>query len=64
MKRAALLKPMIAGLRFSALVDLYRWRLGNHKTQELLAGIGIAIGVALFFGVLVANASLMGSAAS
>ncbi len=62
MKRPALLKPTIAGLRFSALVDLYRWRLGNHKTQELLAGIGIAIGVALFFGVLVANASLIGSA--
>jgi putative ABC transport system permease protein len=60
--RTAIPKPTVAGLRFSALADLYRWRLGNHKAQELLAGMGIAIGVALFFGVLVANASLIGSA--
>ncbi|HYM55154.1 MAG TPA: FtsX-like permease family protein, partial [Solirubrobacteraceae bacterium] len=57
-----LLKPSILGVRLSALVDLYRWRLSDHKAQELLAGTGIAIGVALFFGVLVANASLIGSA--
>jgi putative ABC transport system permease protein len=56
------LRPSIFGLRPSALVDLYRWRLTRHKTQELLAGIGIATGVALFFGVLVANSSLIGSA--
>jgi putative ABC transport system permease protein len=62
MKRVSLPKPTIAGLRLSALVDLYRWRLGAHKAQELLAGMGIAIGVALFFGVLVANTSLIGSA--
>ncbi|HEX3518931.1 MAG TPA: FtsX-like permease family protein [Solirubrobacteraceae bacterium] len=55
-------KPTILGLRISALVDLYRWRLSNHKAQELLAGLGIAIGVALLFGVLVANSSLVGSA--
>jgi putative ABC transport system permease protein len=61
MKRG-LAKPTIAGLRLSALVDLYRWRLGNRKAQELMAGMGIAIGVALFFGVLVANTSLIGSA--
>ena len=62
MRHPALPKPKLAGLRFSALIDLYRWRLGNHKAQELLAGMGIAIGVALLFGVLVANASLIGSA--
>jgi putative ABC transport system permease protein len=50
------------GLRPSALVDLYRWHLHEHKVQELLAGVGIAIGVALFFGVLVANSSLIGTA--
>jgi putative ABC transport system permease protein len=52
----------LLGIRPSAFVDLYRWRLGDHKAQELLAGAGIAIGVALFFGVLVANSSLTGSA--
>ncbi len=62
MKRNGLPKPTIAGMRLSALVDLYRWRLSNRKAQELLAGTGIAIGVALFFGVLVANTSLIGSA--
>jgi putative ABC transport system permease protein len=62
MKRRILPKPKILGLRVSALVDLYRWRLSNHKAQELLAGLGIAIGVALLFGVLVANSSLVGSA--
>ncbi|MHB8242929.1 MAG: ABC transporter permease [Solirubrobacteraceae bacterium] len=55
-------RPKILGLRLSALVDLYRWRLNNHKAQELLAGLGIAIGVALLFGVLIANSSLIGSA--
>lgn len=49
------------GLRPSALVDLYRWRVSNHRAQELLAGMGIAIGVALLFGVLVANTSVVSS---
>src|ERR1035441_11087506 len=62
MRRRAMPRPTILGLRVSALVDLYRWRLSNHKAQELLAGLGIAIGVALLFGVLVANSSLLGSA--
>jgi putative ABC transport system permease protein len=62
MSRRVLPKPKIFGLRISALVDLYRWRLGNHRAQELMAGLGIAIGVALLFGVLVANSSLIGSA--
>jgi putative ABC transport system permease protein len=56
------LRPAILRVRLSALWDLYRWRVSQHKVQELLAGGGIAIGVALFFGVLVANASLTGSA--
>jgi putative ABC transport system permease protein len=55
-------RPKILGLRISALIDLYRWRLSNHKGQEFLAGLGIAIGVALLFGVLVANSSIISSA--
>jgi putative ABC transport system permease protein len=62
MNTRAVLNPSILGVRVSALVDLYRWRLATHKSQELLAGTGIAIGVALLFGVLVANASLVGAA--
>jgi putative ABC transport system permease protein len=44
------------------LVHLYRVRLRSHAVQELLAGSGIAVGVALVLGVLVANASLTNSA--
>jgi putative ABC transport system permease protein len=44
------------------LAHLYRVRLRSHAVQELLAGSGIAIGVALVLGVLVANASLTGAA--
>jgi putative ABC transport system permease protein len=44
------------------LVHLYRVRLRSHAVQELLAASGIAVGVALVLGVLVANASLTGSA--
>lgn len=43
------------------LVFLYRRRLRAHPVQELLAGAGIAIGVALVFGVLLANAGLTSS---
>ncbi len=46
------------------LAHLYRVRLRSHAVQELLAGSGIAVGVALVLGVLVANASLTGSAES
>jgi putative ABC transport system permease protein len=59
MRRADRPKLTIMGLRPSALVDLYRWRLSNRKAQELLAGMGVAIGVALLFGVLVANTSVI-----
>ncbi len=56
------LNPSIAGVRVSMLAHLYRARLRSHAVQELLAGSGIAVGVALVLGVLVANASLTGSA--
>lgn len=56
-------RPRIAGVRLSMQVHLYRVRLRSHAVQELLAASGIAIGVALVLGVLVANASLTSSAA-
>jgi putative ABC transport system permease protein len=56
------LNPAIAGVRLSMLVHLYAVRLRSHAVQELLAGSGIAIGVALVLGVLVANSGLTGSA--
>jgi len=45
------------------LLYLYGWRLRAHPFQELLAGAGIAVGVALLFAVQVANTSMTGSAA-
>jgi putative ABC transport system permease protein len=57
-----LLNPAIAGVRLSMLAHMYRVRLRSHAVQELLAASGIAVGVALVLGVLVANASLSGSA--
>jgi putative ABC transport system permease protein len=56
------LNPTLFGVRVSVLLRFYGWRLRRHTAQELLAGGGIAVGVALVFGVLVANASLVGSA--
>jgi putative ABC transport system permease protein len=56
------LNPRVAGVRLSMLAHLYRVRLRSHAVQEVLAGSGIAVGVALVLGVLVANASLTGSA--
>ncbi len=56
------LNPRIGGLRLSMLLHLYRLRLRSHAVQELLAGSGIAVGVALVLGVLVANTSLTASA--
>lgn len=48
-------------MRPYALVHLYgRW-LRAHTVQELLAGVGIAIAVALAFATLIANASIAGS---
>ncbi len=56
-------RPRFAGVRLSMQVHLYRVRLRSHGVQELLAASGIAIGVALVLGVLVANTSLTSSAA-
>jgi putative ABC transport system permease protein len=49
-------------VRIEALLYLYRRRLRTHPVQELLAGMGIAVGVALAFAVMVANSSVAGSA--
>jgi putative ABC transport system permease protein len=56
--------PRIANLRLSVLKDHYRARLRKHLVAELLAGAGIAIGVALVFGVLVASSSITGTTAA
>jgi putative ABC transport system permease protein len=45
-------------MRLSGLIYLYGRRLRTRPVQELLAGIGIAIGVALVFAVQVANSSI------
>ncbi len=45
-----------------ALVYLYRRRLREHAVQELFAGLGVAVAVALVFAVTVANGSITGSA--
>ncbi|HST54559.1 MAG TPA: FtsX-like permease family protein [Solirubrobacteraceae bacterium] len=56
------MNPKILGVRVSMLFHFYGWRLRRHTAQELLAGSGIAVGVALVFGVLAANTSVFGSA--
>jgi putative ABC transport system permease protein len=50
------------GLRPSTLLSFYGSRLRRHPTQEVFAGAGIAVGVALLFAVEVANTSITGSA--
>jgi putative ABC transport system permease protein len=62
-RRRRLRGPAIIGLRLGPLVSMYGWRLRRHGTQEALAAIGIAIGVALVFGVLVSSHSITGSTA-
>jgi putative ABC transport system permease protein len=57
----ARLNPLIFGVRLSVLFGLYQRRLRDHAVAELLAGGGVAVGVALVFGVLVANGSIVGS---
>jgi len=52
---------VIFDIRVSVLFHLYLRRLRAHTVQELLAGSGIAVGVALVLGVLLANTSLLGS---
>ncbi len=56
--------PTVLGLDLGVAFNLYAWRLHTRAAQEFLAAIGIAVGVALVFGVLVANTSIVGSAGS
>ena len=49
-------------MRPYVLLYLYRNRLRVHTAQELLAGLGVAVAVALVFATLVANESIAGSA--
>jgi putative ABC transport system permease protein len=49
-------------MRPYALLYIYRQRLRVHAVQELLAGVGVAVAVALVFAVTVANGSIAGSA--
>lgn len=53
----------IVGLKPRALLGFYVARLREHPVQEVLAALGIAVGVALVFAVQVANSSITGSAA-
>ncbi|HEX5147233.1 MAG TPA: ABC transporter permease, partial [Conexibacter sp.] len=48
-------------MRTRNFLFLYVQRVRAHPLQELLALLGIAVGVALMFAVLVANASVAGS---
>lgn len=48
-------------MRFSNLLHLYRVRMRRRLVQELLAVVGIAVGVALLFSSQVASTSLTGS---
>lgn len=52
----------VCGLRPRALLGFYTARVRQHPTQEILAGLGIAVGVALVYAVLVSSASITGSA--
>ncbi|HTD09669.1 MAG TPA: ABC transporter permease [Solirubrobacteraceae bacterium] len=47
---------------FYALAYLYRNRLRVHAAQELLAGLGVAVAVALVSATLIASGSIAGSA--
>ncbi|HEY3829152.1 MAG TPA: FtsX-like permease family protein [Solirubrobacteraceae bacterium] len=50
-------------MRPGTLFYFYRRRLRVHAVQELLAGLGVTIGVALVFATIVASASVSGSVA-
>jgi putative ABC transport system permease protein len=54
-------RPRVLGMTPAGLYALYRVHWQNNRGSELMAGAGIAIGVALVFGVLVANSSILGS---
>ena len=49
-------------MRLDALVYFYRRRLRVHAVQELLAALGVAIGVALVLATTIASHSIAGSA--
>ncbi len=51
-------------MRLSGLLYFYGRRLRARPVQELLAGLGIAIGVALVFAVQVANSSITDASSS
>jgi putative ABC transport system permease protein len=51
-------------VRLSGLLYFYGRRLRTRPVQELLAGVGIAIGVALVFAVQVANSSITASSSA
>jgi putative ABC transport system permease protein len=51
-------------MRVRALFYFYGRRLRVHAIQELLAGVGVAIAVALVFAVTVANSSVTNSASN
>ncbi len=60
-KRRLSFNPTILGMGIQGLYAIYRERWSYSRGPELMAGAGIAIGVALVFGVLVANSSILGS---
>jgi putative ABC transport system permease protein len=51
-------------MRTPALIYFYSRRLRVHAIQELLAGVGVAVAVALVFAVMVANNSIISSASN
>jgi putative ABC transport system permease protein len=55
--------PLICGVRLSVLWGFYRRRWRQHTVVELLASAGIAVGVALVFGVFTASGNIVGSVA-
>lgn len=52
----------LCGLRLRVLLGFYSARVREHPMQEVLAGSGIAVGVALVYAVLVSSTSITGSA--
>ncbi len=60
-KRRLSFNPTVLGVGIQGLYAIYRDRWRYYRAPELMAGAGIAIGVSLVFGVLVANSSILGS---
>lgn len=62
-----MMRPRLSGVkdivvRLRVLWELYIWRVLEHVEQEFMACVGIGVGVALFFGVLMAGTGITGSA--